>query len=56
MARSIDLGRNYSDWTKSLLSSSTNFLGEFVRAVAEDLGYEVRVATRANDFNECINC
>ncbi len=30
-------------------------VGEFVRAVAEDLGYEVTVTTRGNYFNECIN-
>ncbi len=32
--------------------------GEFVREIAEDLGYEVRVTTRGNDFtllNEAFN-
>ena len=31
-------------------------VGEFVRDVAEDLGYEVTVTTWRKDFNECINC
>jgi CheY-like chemotaxis protein len=30
-------------------------VGEFVRAVAEDLGDEVTVTTRRNYFYECIN-
>ncbi len=55
MARSIYLARNYSDWTKSLPSSSTCFLGEFVPEVAEKLGHMVTVTTRAGEFNECIN-
>ena len=30
-------------------------VGEFVRDVAEDLGYEITVTNRGNDCNECIN-
>ena len=55
MARSIHLAPNYSDWTKSLPSSLTSLLGEFVREVAEHLGHEVTVTTRNNKNNECIN-
>ena len=55
LARSIYLAPIYSDWPKSQPSSSTRFLCELVREVAEDLGNEVTVTTRDTEINECIN-